>query len=402
MQVQNINISEFDYELATEKIANFPLIDRDASKLLIYKNEIITETIYKNIADQLSPESFIVFNNTKVIQARIIFEKNTGSTIEIFVLEPFNKNISEAMQTTQSLAVKCFIGGASKWKEGLVIQKELIINNHKIILEAKIIAKEIDFFIVELKWNTEISFIQILEVAGKIPLPPYIKRNPETLDESRYQTIYASFEGSVAAPTAGLHFTPYIMEQLLQKKISSNFITLHVGAGTFKPVTITIIKDHLMHQEFFEIRLQFLEILVQQQHPVIAVGTTSVRTLESLYWLGVKVFNNKNITLAQLKIEQWEVYILQKIDKQLALQSLINYMKQHKVENFFTTTQLLIAPSYLFQICNIIVTNFHQPKSTLLLLVAAATKGSWKKIYDYALINDFRFLSYGDGCIIFI
>ncbi len=402
MQVQNILIDEYNYDLPNEKIANYPLEKRDASKLLIYKNNCIENDVYKNIANYLPQNAMVVFNNTKVIQARILFTKDTGAIIEIFVLEPFVMDIVQAMQATNMLQIKCFIGGASKWKKGIVLQKKLQINNETIQIDAKLVSKEEDFYVVQLQWNTNHDFATIIEAAGKMPLPPYIKRDAEILDEKRYQTIYATFNGSVAAPTAGLHFTPFIMEQLLQKNIEKCFVTLHVGAGTFKPVTTSAIAAHTMHQEYIEVTQTLINKLLLHQHNICAVGTTSVRTLESLYWLGVKVTQQPTIALSSLKILQWDAYQLPIIDKKEALHNLYNYLQQQNIETFFTTTQLLIAPSYVFKIVNIMVTNFHQPKSTLLLLVAAATNGNWKKLYNHALHNDYRFLSYGDGSIIFI
>lgn len=400
--VQEINIEDFDYDLPNEKIANFPLAERDASKLLVYQNDIIKEDVYKNIASYIPTKSLFVFNNTKVIHARLLFTKESGSVIEIFVLEPYQQDMATAMLVQQQIKVKCFVGGASKWKQDVVLQKELIIGNTKVQLKAYLLEKEIDNYVVMLEWGTSHVFLEIIDAAGNVPLPPYIKRASEEVDEKRYQTIYAKHEGSVAAPTAGLHFTEAIFKGLLEREIEKEYVTLHVGAGTFKPVNSQKMKDHYMHHEYIDVSMVFINKLIQHQHLVVAVGTTSVRTLESLYWLGVKAYTNQTITVEQMRIEQWDAYQLPKMEPKIALDALSNWMKVNNLQSIVTTTQLMIAPGYTYQITNAIVTNFHQPKSTLLLLVAAATSGKWREIYQYALENDFRFLSYGDGSLLFI
>jgi S-adenosylmethionine:tRNA ribosyltransferase-isomerase len=401
MNVEEICIEEYNYNLPNERIAAFPLEERDASKLLVYQNGIIKETIYKNIAEYIPEKAMVIFNNTKVIHARLLFQKETGSIIEIFVLEPDGMDIATAMQVQQHIKVKCLIGGASKWKTGQVLQKELGIAEQSILLTVKFITKEEEHFIVQLEWESDHDFATIIEAAGKVPLPPYIKRSTEDVDEERYQTIYAVHNGSVAAPTAGLHFSPTIFQSFQQKNIAIDYVTLHVGAGTFKPVSASQMKDHHMHSEYISVTIDLLKKIRDGNLYTVAVGTTSLRTLESLYWLGVKVLLHNVINYDQLTLGQWEAYQLDKsITLNDAITALLNLLERNGSTTLTATTQLLIAPGYSFKVVNCLVTNFHQPKSTLLLLVAAATNGNWKGLYNYALDNDFRFLSYGDGCLI--
>lgn len=399
---RKISILDFSYDLPAEKIALHPLPQRDASKLLIYKDGNISEDVYRNIADHLPENSLLVFNNTRVINARLRFKKATGSIIEIFCLEPHDdvNEYSSIMNKKGSVRWKCFVGGMSKWKE-----KELISDNGQFILKAVVEDKLTDAYLIRFSWEpSSLSFAEVLQAAGDIPLPPYIKRTTDTADTERYQTIYAKFEGSVAAPTAGLHFTEHIFQQLQQKNIEVDYITLHVGAGTFKPVKAAHMQDHEMHAEWIDVDLNTIKHIQQQQGKIFAVGTTSARTIESLYWLGVKY---KLDPSAETKsIHQWDVYDASLNDPGIsvtaALDALIEMMKIRKLNRIFTQTQLLIAPGYRFKILKGLITNFHQPQSTLLLLVAAATNGEWKKIYDYALENNFRFLSYGDGNLIYL
>ena len=408
MHPKNLSISDFDYSLPEEKIAVYPLAERDRSKLLIYKNGNISEDIYRNIADYLPENCFLVFNDTKVIKARILFQKKTGAVIEIFCLEPHEKINDYAIILAQKNSVrwKCMIGGAGKWKEKY-LEKEIQIEEEKIILKAGLVEKLNDAYVVELSWNPgNFSFAEIIDHAGETPLPPYIKRKTEESDSETYQTIYSVHEGSVAAPTAGLHFTKEIFSSLKKKNIDTGFVTLHVGAGTFKPVKSANMEGHEMHAEWIDVTSNFIEQLIQNiSHGVFCVGTTSVRTLESLYWMGLKTFLDPNIEFENLKINQWEVYEdplkNNNCNAKDALQSLLNYLKNKKTERLFIQTQIIIAPGYSFRIIKGIVTNFHQPKSTLLLLVAALIGENWKKIYEYALAHEFRFLSYGDGCLIY-
>jgi S-adenosylmethionine:tRNA ribosyltransferase-isomerase len=398
MHPKDISIQDFTYHLPDEKIALHPLEQRDSSKLLVYKTGNITEDSYSNIDAHLPENSVLIFNNTKVIKARILFTKPTGGVIEIFLLEPYQADYTSTLSATKNCKWKCLIGGASKWKE-----KELVFGNWG--LTVQMIDKLTEAYIVEFNWNDTISFAEILEQAGNIPLPPYIKRKADDEDAARYQTIYAAHDGSVAAPTAGLHFTETVFKKLAAKSINQLFVTLHVGAGTFKPVKAAIMQQHEMHAEWIDIDIVTIEnLLANLNNTIVAVGTTSLRTIESLYWLGVKALLDP--LAQQLQITQWEVYealaVKENITAKEALEALINWLQKNNYFRLFTQTQILIAPGYKFKIAKAIVTNFHQPQSTLLLLVAAAVGNNWKKIYNYALENDFRFLSYGDGSLLFI
>jgi S-adenosylmethionine:tRNA ribosyltransferase-isomerase len=401
---KNISINDFDYDLPNERIALFPLENRDQSKLLIFKDEQITEDRFENILTHIPKESLLVFNNSKVINARIVFEKSTGSKIEIFCLEPAGDTheYASVMAEKGSSIWKCFIGGAAKWKTEF-LDKLVIINDTEIVFRTKIISNLSEGYIVKFEWNdNSISFAEILDKTGDVPLPPYIKRSTELVDTSRYQTVYAQHNGSVAAPTAGLHFTEQIMAQLNQHQIHQAFVTLHVGAGTFKPVKSETMQAHEMHAEWIDIDINTIQKIADQKELIIAVGTTSLRTLESLFWLGVKSLLNPDIEL--LDIQQWDAYELNAndISKEAALTALLVWMNKKGINRIFTTTQLLITPGYTFKIVKAMVTNFHQPKSTLLLLVAAAIGSKWKTCYEYALENDFRFLSYGDAKLLFM
>jgi S-adenosylmethionine:tRNA ribosyltransferase-isomerase len=403
---QQISINDYNYDLPEDRIALHPLSQRDASKLLVYKNGEISESTFLHIDKYLPSQTLLVFNNAKVINARIKFTKSTGAGIEIFCLEPFG-NITEystVMNAITTVQWKCLVGGAAKWKDE-ILEKEITIGTEKVILFAKIIEKITEAFIIEFSWQpSSFSFAETIEAAGKVPLPPYIKRNTDNEDTSRYQTIFAEHSGSVAAPTAGLHFSENIFEKLNEKNINKTFVTLHVGAGTFKPVKAATMAEHEMHAEYIDVDIDTIENIKNNIGKIAAVGTTSLRTIESLYWFGVKVFNDKNVK--ELLLLQWDVYADEFVNSELsaydALDALLAWMKNNNKEKIFTQTQILIAPSYTFKIANMLITNFHQPKSTLLLLVAAAIGDDWKKMYDYALQNDFRFLSYGDGNLIFI
>lgn len=400
---KKISILDYTYDLPAERIALHPLAERDASKLLVYKNGNIREDIYKNIAEHLPAESLLIFNNTRVIKARIRFQKSSGGVIEIFLLEPFQADYTSTLSAIKKTTWKCMIGGVSKWKEGELSWESGV---KSLELKATLLEKLDDAYVVQFSWTPDdLSFAEVLEQAGDIPLPPYIKRKTETADTERYQTIYAKDEGSVAAPTAGLHFTPAIFSKLTAKNIQTDFVTLHVGAGTFKPVKAATMQDHEMHAEWIDVSAAMIKNLVEQRDKtVVAVGTTSLRTLESLYWMGVKA--NLNPAIEQLQINQWEVYEEPLTNSSLsakeALSSLLNWMKVNNRDRLFTQSQILIAPGYHFKIAKAIITNFHQPQSTLLLLVSAAIGGDWKKNYAYAMQNNFRFLSYGDGSLLFI
>ena len=403
---QQISISDYNYELPDERIALRPLDKRDESKLLIYKNGDIIEDKFSSIVQHLPENLLMVFNNSKVINARLRFEKSTGSKIEIFCLEPTGdiNEYSTVMNQRGSSKWKCFIGGVAKWKEEFLI-KELNVGINKIQLKAKIIGTLTDAYEVEFSWEpATMNFAEILDLAGDVPLPPYIKRLTDDEDTSRYQTIYAESEGSVAAPTAGLHFTENIFSGFENKNIQKANVTLHVGAGTFKPVKAATMKDHEMHTEWIDVDAATIENILLQRDLVFAVGTTSLRTLETLYWLGVKSILHPDAE--KIELFQWDVYDeklnQQNITVEASLSALLKWMSKKNVNRIFTQTQLLITPGYTFKIAKGMITNFHQPQSTLLLLVAAAIGDNWKKCYQYAMENDFRFLSYGDANLLFM
>ena len=405
---KNIEIADFNYVLPDSFIAKYPLPERDQSKLLIYRNQEIETTNYASLATHLQENTFLVFNNTKVVAARLLFEKTNGGKIEIFCLEPHQQygDITTAMLQKGNVIWICLVGGAKKWKESLLVKKLRKNDFSEMILIAKKIAQLNDSYLIELSWDDpELTFAEMLHQVGEIPLPPYINRNPEELDNERYQTIYAEKDGSVAAPTAGLHFTESLFEKLKEKNIQHDFVTLHVGAGTFKPVKSKTMEHHEMHAEFLDISKSFIKkLLAQLPHNIIPVGTTSLRTIESLYWLGIKTILDPHIKHEALPISQWDPYTLTEKDLSAkeALESLLKWMEQNNRERLFTKTQIIIAPGYRFKIINALITNFHQPQSTLLLLVAAITGEEWRNIYNHALENNFRFLSYGDGSLLWL
>jgi S-adenosylmethionine:tRNA ribosyltransferase-isomerase len=406
MHPKNISILDYTYNLPEERIARYPLTERDASKLLIYQRGRITEDIYGNIAEYLPNNSFLIFNDTRVIEARLLFQKSTGGIIEIFCLEPHEKypDITTAMMQNGKVSWKCLIGGASKWKKGQVLEKKIEYGTAILNLQATYIEKRDNYFVIEFSWEpSALSFAAVLHSAGLIPLPPYIKREVEEKDAERYQTIYANLEGSVAAPTAGLHFTENIFTTLTEKNISWDFVTLHVGAGTFQPVKSDTMEHHQMHGEFIEISIEIIDKIIEQlDSNIIAVGTTSLRTIESLFWLGIKIMLQPDIQKESLVINQWDVYELPAgdISVKQSLHAFREWLFKKQIEKLITKTHLLIAPGYQFKIIKGLITNFHQPQSTLLLLVAALIKEDWRKVYQYALENNFRFLSYGDGCLL--
>jgi S-adenosylmethionine:tRNA ribosyltransferase-isomerase len=411
-------IAAFDYPLPEEKIAFTPAPNRADSKLLVWNKQLIETSQYKFIDQYLPNNAQLFFNNSKVIAARLYFEKinNAGqSLIEIFCLEPsaaFTPMI-QAMQATNYVDWYCLIGGAKKWKEGF-LSNELMIDEKTIVFKAEKLAQENGQYLIRFSWNDNtISFSEILTQIGNIPLPPYIERAATNEDKDRYQTTYAKEEGSVAAPTAGLHFSKEVFDQLALKNIESNFVTLHVGAGTFMPVKSATIDEHVMHAEFIDVDIKTIQNLIDtlntnSQANIIAVGTTSLRTLESLYWLGVQQYHMQvselKVNSTTLSLHQWEAYELDSnnISAVTALKAIVQYMEINNTTHLFAKTQLMITPGYHFRICNALVTNFHQPKSTLLLIIAAITGEEWKTIYDYALNNQFRFLSYGDGSLLWI
>jgi S-adenosylmethionine:tRNA ribosyltransferase-isomerase len=406
MHPKELPISLFTYDLPEDRIAKFPAEERDCSKLLVFKSGEMSTSIYRNLDEFLPKGSLLVFNNTKVVEARLLFQKPTGALIEIFCLEPGDQypDITTAMREKGKVLWKCLIGGASKWKHGTILQKSLKAGDKEIILEAAIVDRLPDCFIISLSWTpSELSFSQILEIAGKIPLPPYIHRPVEETDQINYQTVYAKYEGSVAAPTAGLHFTDQVFEKLNARKINCEFVTLHVGAGTFKPVKSETMNEHEMHAEFIDVSSDAIRnIRNNLSNKIFAVGTTSLRTLESLYWMGLKVNLEPDLTMKEISISQWEPYeISQRVSAKEALGSLLQWMDKNGLDKLITKTQILIAPGYKLKVAKGIITNFHQPQSTLLLLIAAIVGEKWKEIYQYALDNEFRFLSYGDGCLLY-
>ncbi|CAN5749419.1 S-adenosylmethionine:tRNA ribosyltransferase-isomerase [soil metagenome] len=435
MHPKDLVIQDFTYDLPDERVAKYPLASRDESKLLLYKKGDICETIFSNIATELPEGCLLVFNDSKVVEARLLFKKKSGGIIEIFALEPHEQyaDITTAMNTNGSIQYKCLVGGAGKWKRGMVLTKEVLHNESIIHIEATITERRADCFIIELKWTpADLPYAEILHAAGNIPIPPYLHRDADDSDTERYQTIYALADGSVAAPTAGLHFTPQSMQSLSAKNIEQAYVTLHVGAGTFMPVKSATMQDHNMHAEFIDVSIDLLKKLIVH-NTIIPVGTTSMRTIESLYWMGFKALINPVITLQDICIEQWDPYeaidagsifkvntvknvntiehaingdasapnALSVIDKKTALQALIQWLESHKMQRLIVKTQILIAPGYQFKIANALITNFHQPESTLLLLVSALIGDDWKKVYSYAMANDFRFLSYGDSSLLF-
>jgi S-adenosylmethionine:tRNA ribosyltransferase-isomerase len=402
MITKQINIDEYDYPLNDIDIAKYPLKKRDESKLLIYQNGNIKEDIFKNISNNLRPSSLLVANNTKVIMARLEFFKQTGARIEVFCLEPYapsDYNLSFA--STNSCEWKCIVGNLKKWKEG-VLEKQLEINNTIVNLTIKLVKSLSETHIIKFYWdNSDITFSDILEKSGNIPIPPYLNRKAEDTDLLTYQTIYSKHKGSVAAPTAGLHFTEDVFQSLKEKSITLHEITLHVGAGTFKPVKTSSIGEHEMHTEHFVITKNTIPPLLQYLNKTTAVGTTSVRTLESLYWIGVKIINNRITDINNIHLEQWDAYSLKSdINVEEELSKVHELVISSGKDQINASTAILIAPGYEFKIVNQIITNFHQPKSTLLLLVSAFIGDDWNKIYKYALDNNFRFLSYGDSCLL--
>jgi S-adenosylmethionine:tRNA ribosyltransferase-isomerase len=402
---KKLSINDFSYHLPDEKIAKHPLAKRDESKLLVFKSGKISESQYKHLDEHLPSDSLLIFNNTKVVEARLIFTKPTGGQIEIFCLEPHDQyaDITTAMLQKGKVLWKCLVGGAKKWKEE-PLAKLIQHDKFDVIIEAKKIEQKTDCFIIELSWNNaDLAFAEILHIAGLIPLPPYLNRDAEEADKHTYQTIYAKHDGSVAAPTAGLHFTKELFEKLDNKNIQRDFVTLHVGAGTFKPVKAATMDEHEMHTEFIDVRIELIEHLLQHQSkPIIAVGTTSLRTIESLYWLGVLMSTEQaKINEKIPSLSQWDAYDLpQNISLETALTALVNWMKSNQLKRLITKTQIIIAPGYQLKIAQGLITNFHQPQSTLLLLIAAIVGDDWKMIYNHALNKDYRFLSYGDGCLL--
>jgi S-adenosylmethionine:tRNA ribosyltransferase-isomerase len=400
LDYKNIKISDYVYPLPDEKIAQYPLTERDSSKLLVYKKGEIEDTLFGKITDYIPGDSLIIFNNTKVIPARLFFYKDTGAKIEIFCLEPESVNFDYQIEfhKKEKSVWKCFVGNASKWKYGK-IKASFEYQNCKYEISAETISKNSDEYLIEFNWNPpDITFGEVIESLGKIPLPPYIRRESEDSDKDKYQTVYARVEGSVAAPTAGLHFTDKEFGKLTKKNCIIDYLTLNVGAGTFKPVKSETIGGHKMHEELFCVTEVLLKnILKHKKKKITAVGTTTLRTLESVYWYGVKLLKNES---GEFKIEQWYPYENEGVSLEDSVNVVLNYMKKNNLKQIFGKTELMIIPGYTFKVADLLITNFHLPGSTLLLLIAAFIGEDWKKIYEYALNNNFRFLSYGDSSIL--
>lgn len=409
---RNIEIKSYDYNLPDERIAKYPLEERDKSKLLIYKNRGISERHFYNLPEEIPADSLIVFNNTKVIQARLHFRKETGALIEVFCLEPesprdYQQNFSCEHECTWT----CLVGNSKKWKDGALSQT-ITVDDTEVVLSCERIgesgaSQKIHFF-----WDKPVSFAKILDAIGELPIPPYLNRETEEKDKQTYQTVYSRIKGSVAAPTAGLHFTEKELQALRDKNVDLEYITLHVGAGTFKPVKSETIEGHDMHTEFISVPRKVIENILNHLKssaaPLVAVGTTSVRTLESLFYIGYKLSLNPDAHPEELVVHQWEPYdISYSLSTIEALENILTYLERTGEENLVTATQILIAPGFQFRLVKTIVTNFHMPQSTLLLLVSAFVDGdslegpNWHNIYKYAMEHDFRFLSYGDSSILF-
>lgn len=399
---KHIKISEYDYPLPDDRIAKFPLQIRDQSKLLVYNKGNISDTHFTSLPDYLEKGELMIFNNTKVIQARLHFHKQTGALIEIFCLEPASpSDYALSFQQRGKCSWLCMIGNLKKWKDGQ-LTRQVDISGKNIEFTAKRGDIHGTSHWIDFEWNDDtITFADVLEAVGELPIPPYLNRDTEESDKETYQTVYSKIKGSVAAPTAGLHFTERVLKAIDDKGIDREELTLHVGAGTFKPVKSEEIKGHEMHTEYISVSRQTIDKLIKHNAKAVAVGTTSVRTLESLYYIGLIIEKNPEANQDELHVSQWIPYEKEyDITPLRAIQNIADYMERNKMEALHTSTQIIIAPGYSYNIVKKIVTNFHQPKSTLLLLVSAFLKGDWKPIYEYALSHDFRFLSYGDSSIL--
>ena len=399
---RHIHISDYNYPLPDERIAKFPIAQRDHSKLLIYNKGEVSSDVFYNLPQYLPKGALMVFNNTKVIQARMHFRKETGALIEVFLLEPAEPSDYELMfQTTGHCAWYCLVGNLKKWKEGS-LRREIEINGQTVVVNATRGELHGTSHRIDFSWGGDVSFAEIIDAMGELPIPPYLNRETQESDKTTYQTVYSKIKGSVAAPTAGLHFTPEVLADLDAHGIQREELTLHVGAGTFKPVKSEEIEGHEMHTEYVSVRRDTIQKLIDHEGCAIAVGTTSVRTLESLYYMGLKVMRDPSLNEDQLHVAQWEPYTgdSPQCDTVTALKALLAWMDARSLTVLHSSTQIIIAPGYDYHIVKMLVTNFHQPQSTLLLLVSAFVKGDWHKIYDYALSHDFRFLSYGDSSLL--
>ena len=408
---RHIRISDYNYPLPDERIAKFPLAQRDHSKLLVYRKGEVSQDVFYNLPEYLPKGALMVFNSTKVIQARMHFRKDTGALIEVFLLEPAEPSDYELMfQTTEKCSWYCLVGNLKKWKEG-TLTRQVEVNGAEWIVKATRGPVHGTSHRIDFEWepvnsplstvNCKLSFAEIIDAMGELPIPPYLNRETQESDKTTYQTVYSKIKGSVAAPTAGLHFTPAVLAALDEHGVEREELTLHVGAGTFKPVKSEEIEGHEMHTEYISVRRDTIRKLIAHDGCAIAVGTTSVRTLESLYYMGLKVMQNPDATEDDLHVNQWEPYDSDTtVSTVESLTALGAWMDAHELEVLHSSTQIIIAPGYQYHIVKMLVTNFHQPQSTLLLLVSAFVKGDWHQIYDYALGHDFRFLSYGDSSLL--
>ncbi|MBQ4009069.1 MAG: S-adenosylmethionine:tRNA ribosyltransferase-isomerase [Bacteroidales bacterium] len=399
--IRNININDYNYDLPDEKIAKYPLDERDMSKLLVFDGDKIEEDRFRNISTHLPAGSLLLFNDTKVINARMIFEKETGARIEVFCLDPISpSDYAQAFAQNGRCSWKCLVGNSKKWKDGR-LKKSIIVDGKNLDLYITRVREIGNSFEILFEWdNPDICFSQIIDVAGNIPIPPYLNRNSEDIDKVRYQTVYSHYQGSVAAPTAGLHFTERVMVDLKKCNIQSDAVTLHVGAGTFQPVKTDNAAEHEMHTEHFIVKRTTIEKIVQYLGNITITGTTTVRTVESLFCVGAQIFENKDVDAEEFHVSQWEAYEYKdKYDVREILENLLSWMTAKGLEYIRCATQIMIVPGFRFRITDRLITNFHQPKSTLLLLLSAFIGDEWRKVYGYALENNFRFLSYGDSCL---
>jgi S-adenosylmethionine:tRNA ribosyltransferase-isomerase len=400
---RHIRISDYNYPLPDERIAKFPIAQRDHSKLLVYRKGEVSQDVFYNLPEYLPKGALMVFNNTKVIQARMHFRKDTGALIEVFLLEPADPSDYELMfQTSECCAWYCLVGNLKKWKEG-TLRRTIDVKGQQIEVSCTRGPIHGTSHRIDFEWTGGVSFAEIIDAMGELPIPPYLNRETQESDKTTYQTVYSKIKGSVAAPTAGLHFTPEVLAELDAHGIDREELTLHVGAGTFKPVKSEEMQGHEMHTEYISVHRKTIAKLLSHDCRAIAVGTTSVRTLESLYYMGVKVKEQPNLPEDQLHVSQWEPYrelCRKEFCSKDALQALADWMDAHHLDILHASTQIIICPGYEYKIVRMLVTNFHQPQSTLLLLVSAFVGGDWRRIYDYALAHDFRFLSYGDSSLL--
>jgi S-adenosylmethionine:tRNA ribosyltransferase-isomerase len=399
-----LSISDFTYGLPDARIAKYPLNERDASKLLVYRQGDIKEQSFRDLPSLLSENDCLVFNDTKVVHARIRFQRSTGAQIEVLCLDPIDPSeVSEAFASKKQSVWKALVGNAKRWKDGEVLNKKITTERGSYLLSVKKIEKIEDAYSIKFFWDVDLSFAEVLDEAGTMPLPPYLNRETEEEDEKRYQTVYAQADGSVAAPTAGLHFTQRVFDDLKSLNVNPLFVTLHAGAGTFKPVKSATMQDHEMHQERILVSIGTIEKMMAaaKESRIIAVGTTSLRTIESIYWFGVKLCSGHD--MKAFFVGQWEPYVLSEkaVEVHTSLIAVLDWLRNNNLRTLSGYTQLMIAPGYSIRMANALITNFHQPQSTLLLLVAAMIGDDWKRVYEYALNNDFRFLSFGDSSILF-